>query len=88
MFHSSLRGLGPCSARGTESATSANRMGIVLAAFTAAAVVTDPQDMRLGRSVGANGMPVKNALDMRPSELECARDGHKLVTIEILAGIL
>ena len=57
-------------------------MGIVLVAFAAAAVVTDPQDMRLGRSVGANGMPVKNTLDMRPSELECARDGHKLVTIQ------
>ena len=81
MFHSSLRGLGPCSARGTESTTSANRMGIVLVAFAAAAVVTDPQDMRLDRSVGANGMPVKNTLDMRPSELECARDGHTLVTI-------
>ena len=70
MFHSSLRGLGPCSARGTESATSANRMGIVLVAFAAAAVVTDPQDMRLGWSLGVYKAPVKNALDVRPNELE------------------
>jgi hypothetical protein len=45
-------------------------MGIVLVAFAAAAVVTDPQDVRRGRSVGVHEAPVKNAFEVCLNELE------------------
>ncbi len=40
--------------------------------------------MRLDRSVGRNEVPVKEASEVRPNALECARVGHTLVTIDHL----
>ena len=38
------------------------------------------QGVRLSRSLGVNEVPVKDAIKVSQSELECARVGHNLVT--------